>query len=58
MESILILLSKMKTPLTIATWFASRNSWLNGKVPLELLFTHPEEVFAAAQAEVTLIEHS
>lgn len=58
MEKILILLSQNKTPLTIAIWFSSSNSWLTGKAPQEVLTTQPEEVFAAAQAEVNPIEHS
>ncbi len=58
MERILILLSQTKTPLTIAIWFSSSNSWLTGKTPQEELTTKPEEVFAAALAEANPIEHS
>lgn len=58
MERILILLSQTKTPLAIAIWFSSSNSWLTGKAPQEVLTTKPEEVFAAALAETNPIEHS
>lgn len=58
MEKVLILLSQKKTPLTIAIWFSSSNGWLNGKPPQEVLATHPEEVFFAAQAETKPIDHS
>lgn len=42
----------------LAYWFASNNSFLGGKRPLELLKTAPEQVFAAAQDELEGIVHA
>ena len=42
----------------LAYWFASDNSFLGGKRPLELLKTAPEQVLAAAQDELEGIVHA
>ncbi len=41
----------------IATWFASGNSFLGGKTPMDLLQSEPELVLAAAEDEITGVRH-
>lgn len=47
-----------KSDLKIAAWFASNNSWLRNKRPLDLILTSPDAVIKAAEIEVAPIDHA
>lgn len=46
-----------RSTLSIASWFASSNSWLNSKTPLEMVASHGDEVLKAAKQEASPIMH-
>ena len=41
----------------IATWFASVNSFLGGRTPMDLLRSQPGQVLAAAEDEIAGVQH-
>lgn len=41
----------------IATWFASVNSFLGGRTPMDLLQSQPGQVLAAAEDEIAGVQH-
>ncbi|HAT2580541.1 TPA: hypothetical protein I8273_005188 [Aeromonas hydrophila] len=57
LEDVLKFLSSKKQPLAIASWFASANSWLGSKTPMESIADNPQGVLKAAKMEVAPIEH-
>ncbi|RDU78565.1 hypothetical protein CJF24_20745 [Aeromonas veronii] len=57
MKEVLAILSVSRKPLAIASWFASANSWLACKAPMDEIAEHPLEVLKAASREVAPIEH-
>jgi hypothetical protein len=46
-----------RTGWQIAFWFASLNSYLNDKMPKDLLLSEPENVLRAAQMEIIGLQH-
>lgn len=56
-KDILMRLGKSKSQLAIAAWFASKNSWLGGKAPMDMLKKDPEAVINAAAMEGAPSEH-
>ncbi|HHH0217652.1 TPA: integrase [Yersinia enterocolitica] len=50
-KQVISLLGEKKTPWGLAIWFGSKNSWLGGKKPKDVLATMPKQVLLAAQAE-------
>lgn len=56
-KSIICILKTCKTPIKMAAWFASVNSWLNDATPISLLDSHPEFVEHAARMEIMPITH-
>ncbi len=57
LATILEVFSSHKDSWGIAIWFASQNSFLGAKRPLDLLLTKPDRVLAAAIDEVQEIGH-
>ncbi|MGL5215956.1 MAG: hypothetical protein ACRC8R_12575 [Aeromonas hydrophila] len=57
MKEVLAILSVSRKPVAIASWFASANSWLACKTPMDEIAEHPLEVLKAARREVAPIEH-
>lgn len=57
MADVLRVFGDTKSPWKLAFWFASVNSYLGGKRPLDLLATRPQDVIRAAQAEVEGVLH-
>lgn len=57
MKEIIPMLTQRKTPLAIATWFASVNGWLGGNTPMSVLTTRPKDVVEAARMEISPSEH-
>ncbi|WP_236765988.1 hypothetical protein [Aeromonas hydrophila] len=57
LEDVLSVLSPHRQPLAIASWFASANSWLGSKTPMESIAENPQGVLRAAKMEVASIEH-
>lgn len=57
MKEVLAILSVSRKSLAIASWFASANSWLACKAPMDEIAEHPLEVLKAACREVFPIEH-
>ncbi|WP_421315600.1 hypothetical protein [Aeromonas veronii] len=57
MKDVLAILSVSRKPVAIASWFASANSWLACKAPMDEIAEHPLEVLKAAHREVAPIEH-
>lgn len=57
MAEVLSVLSPHRQPLAIASWFASANSWLGSKTPMESIADNPQGVLKAAKMEVAPIEH-
>ncbi len=57
MKEVLSLLSPHRQSLAIASWFASANSWLGGKTPMDEIAKNPQGVLKAAQMEAAPIEH-
>lgn len=58
MAEVLSVLSPHKQPLAIASWFASANSWLGSKTPMESIADNPQGVLNAAKMEVAPVEHA
>lgn len=57
LKEILLILEDTKDSWGIAYWFASANSFLNGKKPQELLASHPLLVIKAAKEEAEGIDY-
>lgn len=57
MKDVLCVFKDKKSDLKIAAWFASVNSWLRDKRPLDVIGTNPEAVIKAAKVEVAPIDH-
>lgn len=57
MAEVLSVLCPHRQPLAIASWFASANSWLGSKTPMESIADNPQGVLKAAKMEVAPIEH-
>ncbi|HDT5863371.1 TPA: hypothetical protein QHB43_003301 [Aeromonas hydrophila subsp. hydrophila] len=57
MAEVLSVLGPHRQPLAIASWFASANSWLGSKTPMESIADNPQGVLMAAKMEVAPIEH-
>ena len=57
MKEIIPILTQRKTPLAVATWFASVNGWLSGNTPMSVLTTRPTDVVEAARMEISPSEH-
>ena len=57
MAEVLSILSPHRQPLAIASWFASANSWLGSKTPMESIAENSQGVLKAAKMEVASIEH-
>lgn len=50
-------LGMRRSTLSIASWFASSNSWLGSKTPMEMVATHSDEVLKAAKQAVSPVMH-
>lgn len=57
MAEVLSVLRPHRQTLAIASWFASANSWLGSKTPMESIADNPQGVLKAAKMEVAPIEH-
>lgn len=57
MKDVLDIFHDKKSDLKTAFWFASVNSWLRDKRPLDVIGTNPEAVIKAAKFEVAPIDH-
>lgn len=58
MAEVLSVLGPHRQPLAIASWFASANSWLGSKTPMESIADNPQGVLNAAKMEVAPVEHA